>query len=109
MFIKVFVPNANGKIELSVQELEALLKDAAAKAVSEKCANCNRYWCGSVTTTPYNTPYITCSASATESKVEDNIAYLNGGLTVESLNSSDRADNAKMVNYTITTNTLKGE
>ena len=109
MFIKVFVPNANGKIELSVQELEALLKDAAAKAVSEKCANCNRCWYGSVTTTTYNTPYITCGTSATESKVEDNIAYLNGGLTVESLSSSDRTNNAKMVNYTVTASTTKGE
>ena len=49
MFIKVFVPNANGKIELSVQELEALLKDAADKAVREKCANCNRGYYGGVT------------------------------------------------------------
>lgn len=49
MFIKVFVPNANGKIELSVQELEALLKDAADKAVSEKCANCNRSYYGGIT------------------------------------------------------------
>ena len=49
MFIKVFVPNANGKIELSVQELEALLKDAADKAVKEKCANCNRGYYGSIT------------------------------------------------------------
>ena len=109
MFIKVFVPNANGKIELSVQELEALLKDAAAKAVSEKCANCNRCWYGSVTATPLNTPYITCSAPSTESKVEDNIAYLNGGLTVESLSGSDRANNAKMVNYTVTASATKGE
>ena len=109
MFIKVFVPNANGKIELSVQELEALLKDAAAKAVSEKCANCNRCWYGSVTTTPYNTPYITCGTSSTESKVEDNIAYLNGGLTVESLNCSDRTNNAKMVNYTVIATSNKGE
>lgn len=109
MFIKVFVPNANGKIELSVQELEALLKDAAAKAVSEKCANCNRCWYDSVITTPYNTPYITCGTSATKSKVEDNIAYLNGGLTVESLSSSDRTNNAKMVNYTVTSTSNKGE
>lgn len=109
MFIKVFVPNANGKIELSVQELEALLKDAAAKAVSEKCANCNRCWYDSVTTTPYNTPYITCSTPATESKVEGNIAYLNGGLTVEALNGSDRANNAKMVSYTVTATSNKGE
>jgi hypothetical protein len=49
MFIKVFVPNANGKIELSVQELEALLKDAADKAVREKCANCNRNYYGGIT------------------------------------------------------------
>ena len=49
MFIKVFVPNANGKIELSVQELEALLKDAADKAVREKCANCNRGYYGGIT------------------------------------------------------------
>ena len=35
MFIKVFVPNANGKIELTVQELESLLKQAADKAVAE--------------------------------------------------------------------------
>lgn len=49
MFIKVFVPNANGKIELSVQELEALLKDASDKAVREKCANCNRGYYGGIT------------------------------------------------------------
>lgn len=60
MFIKVFVPNANGKIELSVQELEALLKDAAAKAVSEKCANCSRSYYGSGITYLNTTPaYIT--------------------------------------------------
>lgn len=49
MFIKVFVPNANGKIELSVQELEALLRDATDKAVREKCANCNRGYYGNIT------------------------------------------------------------
>ena len=49
MFIKVFVPNANGKIELSVQELEALLREAADKAVREKCANCNRSYYGGIT------------------------------------------------------------
>ena len=109
MFIKVFVPNANGKIELSVQELEALLKDAATKAVSEKCANCNRCWYGSVTTNPYTTPYVTGSTSAAISKLEDNIAYLNGGLTIECLNDSDCTNNAKMVNYAITTSSSKGE
>ena len=45
MFIKVFVPNSRGKIELTVEELEELLSDACEKAVREKCATCNRvYW-----------------------------------------------------------------
>jgi hypothetical protein len=104
MFIKVFVPNANGKIELSVQELEALLKDAVTKAVNEKCANCNRCWYDSVTTTPYNAPYITCNGASTETKVEDNIAYLNGGLTIGTLSSSDGTNNC-----TVTATANKGE
>ena len=49
MFIKVFVPNSRGKIELTVEELEELLSDACEKAVREKCASCNRGWYGSVT------------------------------------------------------------
>lgn len=44
MFIKVFVPNANGKIELTVQELESLLKQAADKAVAEDRANRPYNW-----------------------------------------------------------------
>lgn len=79
MFIKVFVPNANGKIELSVQELEALLKDATDKAVKEKCANCNRGYYGNITylnsndnnqrwdygTICDNTSHIACSVTTT--------------------------------------------
>ena len=50
MFIKVFVPNSRGKIELTVEELEELLSDACAKAVREKCATCNRgYYHGGIT------------------------------------------------------------
>ena len=86
MFIKVFVPNVNGKIELTVQELEALLKDAAAKAVSEKCANCNKgnYWYNSSDWNSIQTyPNITVSGiKPTTSNPEDNIAYLNGDLSV---------------------------
>lgn len=52
MFIKIFVPNENGKIELTVRELEALIQEAVEKAIREKCNNCNRYWYSSVTTTP---------------------------------------------------------
>jgi hypothetical protein len=39
MFIKVFVPNANGKIELSVKELETLIQEAVDKAITEDRAN----------------------------------------------------------------------
>ena len=42
MFIKVFVLNSRGMIELTVEELEELLSDACEKAVREKCATCNR-------------------------------------------------------------------
>ena len=49
MFIKVFVPNSRGRIELTVDELEELLSDACEKAVREKCATCNRGYYGGVT------------------------------------------------------------
>ena len=39
MFIKVFVPNANGKIELSVKELETLIQEAVDKAIAEDRVN----------------------------------------------------------------------
>lgn len=52
MFIKIFTPNENGKIELTVKELEALIQEAVDKAVGEKCNNCSRYWYSSITTTP---------------------------------------------------------
>ena len=46
MFIKVFVPNSRGKIELTVEELEELLSNACEKAVREKCATCHCGWYG---------------------------------------------------------------
>ena len=49
MFIKVFIPNSRGKIELTAQELEELLSDACEKAVREKCATCNRGYYGGIT------------------------------------------------------------
>ena len=106
MFIKVFVPNANGKIELTVQELEALLKDAANKAVSEQCAKCykNNWWCSTGSTTyagnpakeinnPVWDPYkITCTGTTNQTpnarNIVDNITYLNGGLTIAESNNS---------------------
>ena len=54
MFIKVFVPNRNGKIELSVEELEALIQDAVDRAIVEDRANrpYQSLWYGN--TTPLN-------------------------------------------------------
>ena len=53
MFIKIFTPNEDGKIELTVKQLETLLQEAADKAARERCSNCNKgYWYSSVTTTP---------------------------------------------------------
>ena len=83
MFIKILTPNHNGKIELTVRDLEALIQEAVDKAVSEKCANCNKgYWynyCGS-NSTIHTYPNITVSGT-TESNIMDNVAYLNGGIS----------------------------
>lgn len=42
MFIKILTPNRNGKIELTVRDLEALIQEAVDKAIHEKCAGCTR-------------------------------------------------------------------
>jgi hypothetical protein len=39
MFIKILTPNHNGKIELTVRDLEALIQEAVDKAISEDRAN----------------------------------------------------------------------
>ena len=46
MFIKILTPNHNGKIELTVRDLEALIQEAVDKAVKEKCSSCNHYYYG---------------------------------------------------------------
>lgn len=46
MFIKILTPNHNGKIELTVADLEALIQEAVDKAIREDRAN-----------RPYNTWY----------------------------------------------------
>ena len=46
MFIKILTPNHNGKIELTVKDLEALIQEAVDKAIVEDRAN-----------RPYNTWY----------------------------------------------------
>lgn len=49
MFIKILTPNHNGKIELTVRDLEALIQEAIDKAVREKCAGCTRPYVGGIT------------------------------------------------------------
>lgn len=44
MFIKIFTPNENGKIELTVKELETLIQEAVDKASIDKCSKCTRGW-----------------------------------------------------------------
>ena len=39
MFIKILTPNHNGKIELTVADLEALIQEAVDKAIREDRAN----------------------------------------------------------------------
>lgn len=46
MFIKILTPNSNGKIELTADELENLIRDAVDKAIQEKCLSCNRNYFG---------------------------------------------------------------
>ena len=51
MFIKILTPNHNGKIELTVKDLEALIQEAVDKAIREKCCGCTRgyYYGGGIT------------------------------------------------------------
>ena len=49
MFIKILTPNHNGKIELTVRDLEALIEEAVDKAIREKCAGCSRGYYGGIT------------------------------------------------------------
>lgn len=44
MFIKIFTPNENGKIELTTKELETLIQEAVDKASIDKCSKCTRGW-----------------------------------------------------------------
>ena len=92
MFIKVFVPNHNGKIELSVQELEALIKEAVDKAVAEDRANrpYQSFWYGNtaplniapkeINTEPeldrfYHGPTITCNVNSTDSGLTNSTSH----------------------------------
>ena len=106
MFIKILTPNHNGKIELTVKDLEALIQEAVDKAVSEQCAKCHKNnWWGSTgitylnnpvkeITDPVQDPYkITCTGqsigqNSNVKNVIDNTIGLNGGLTIAKSNNT---------------------
>jgi len=98
MFIKILTPNHNGKIELTVRDLEALIQEAVDKAIREKCAGCNRGYYGGITylnvtgidsteSAPKWDPYnVTCSSEcANSAKIQvsgQNNNQVTGGLTL---------------------------
>lgn len=69
MFIKIFTPNENGKIELTIKELEALIQEAVDKAVAEDRANrSTQFWYGNggnnINTTPnWDWTKVTCEGN----------------------------------------------
>lgn len=84
MFIKILTPNHNGKIELTVKDLEALIQEAVDKAIREDRANrpYNYYYGGtSLLSTTTNSPYtdkVTYTGKAIQSQGE--AISLNGGI-----------------------------
>lgn len=71
MFIKILTPNHNGKIELTVRDLEALIKEAVDKAISEKCSSCykSNNWYYSTTT-----PYISVNGNSLSGTTTDGLS-----------------------------------
>lgn len=71
MFIKILTPNHNGKIELTVKDLEALIQEAVDKAIVEDRANRPiQFWYGNneeinkIGTTPnWNWDKVTCNSN----------------------------------------------
>lgn len=93
MFIKILTPNHNGKIELTVRDLEALIQEAVDKAVAEDRANRPiQFWYGNgdinkINTTPnLDWPKVTCNdnnatllSSSSDNKYNNKVA---GGITI---------------------------
>lgn len=95
MKIKVFTPNANGKIEFTPAELEKLLNDTYA----EGQRNCN---CGSniTWTNPYITPYINTTNS--EAATSNASAPKTHTITT-ALNAADAKEMSKHIDEIIKT------
>ena len=97
MFIKILTLNDNGKIELTVEELEALIQEAVDKAITEDRANRPYQFCygdggeiNKINTTPgwdwtkvtcnYNNP--TLLSSNSNSKSDNKVT---GGVTLRNV------------------------
>jgi hypothetical protein len=75
MFIKILTPNKNGKIELTIKELETLIQEAVDKASIDKCSKCTRGWSWG----DYNR--VTTQPSITLSSDDSNWLPRNGEIT----------------------------
>ena len=95
MFIKILTPNRNGKVELTISDLEALIQEAVDKAIVEDRANRPiQFWYGNgdvnqIDTNPnWNWTKVTCkdnnatllsssSNSKNNNKVVDGVTLTN--------------------------------
>ena len=93
MFIKILTPNHNGKIELTVKDLEALIQEAVDKAIVEDRANRPyQFWYGNsgeinkIDTTPnWDWTKVTCDGNNTTSLSSSGNSINNkvtGGITL---------------------------
>lgn len=78
MFIKILTPNHNGKIELTVRDLEALIQEAVDKAVREDRANRPYNYCGLSTATGSNTETKPWWTTVTCEELNGNFASTSG-------------------------------
>lgn len=104
MFIKIFTPNENGKIELTIKELEALLQEAADKASVDKCSKCSkctRGWSWS----DYNR--LTTQPNITLLSDDSDRPRRNGEITWDVSKAIDWTCSTSATNATIDLNTLR--
>ena len=96
MFIKILTPNQNGKIELTVGDLEALIQEAVDEAITEDRANRPyQFWDGNggeinkINTTPvWDWTKVTCDGNnptlLSSNSNSKNNNQATGGITLRS-------------------------
>ena len=84
MFIKILTPNHNGKIELTVDDLEALIQEAVDKALREDRANRSlQAW--------YGNNGVGINETYTTPNVDQSKVMCSGSNNATLLNSNDNA------------------